>query len=137
MTEILSTIPSRQVVVLDANALMMPFQFGINIDLELGRLVPGCEIVVPSSVIAELRAVLEKTNDPTARGALSLAPKYRIFKTGGAGSKTGVSGDEAILGVARGLKAVIVTNDRELRARAQAAGLKVIGLRGKNHLEFL
>ena len=130
MNDISSKTRSRQLVVLDANALMMPFQFGLNIDLELGRLVPGCEMVVPSSVIEELKAVLGKTKDPHARSALSLAPKYRRINVEG-------SGDEAVLELARRLGAVIVTNDKGLRARAQAAGLKVIGLRGKNHLEFL
>jgi hypothetical protein len=130
MNELTSKAPSRQIVVLDANALMMPFQFGLNLDLELGRLVPGCEMVVPSSVIEELKAVLEKTSDPHARSALSLATKYRCIDVEGAG-------DEAVLDCAISLHAVLVTNDRGLRARAQAAGLKVIGLRGKNHLEFL
>jgi len=130
MNDISSKTRSRQLVVLDANALMMPFQFGLNIDLELGRLVPGCEIVVPSSVVDELRAVLEKTSDPHARSALSLAPKYRCIGVEG-------TSDEAVLDCAISLKAVLVTNDRGLRALAQAAGLTVIGLRGKNHLEFL
>jgi rRNA-processing protein FCF1 len=130
MNELKSKAPSRPVVVVDANALMMPFQFGLNIDLELGRLVPGCEMVVPSSVVAELRAVFEKTKDPHARSALSLAPKYRCIDVEG-------SGDDAVLELARRLGAVVVTNDRGLRARAQAAGLGVVGLRGKNHLEIL
>jgi hypothetical protein len=130
MNDLKSKAPSRQMVVLDANALMMPFQFGLNIDLELGRLVPGCEMVVPSSVMDELKAVLERTKDPHARSALSLAPKYRCINVEG-------SCDDAVLELARRLGAVVVTNDRGLRARAQAAGLKVIGLRGKNHLEFL
>jgi rRNA-processing protein FCF1 len=120
----------RQVVVLDANALMMPFQFGINIDIELDRLMPGCEMVVPSSVIQELRAVLERTGDPDARAALSLAPKYRFVRADG-------FGDEAVLKMAKGIEAALVTNDKDLRSRARAAGLKVIGLRGKNHLEIL
>jgi len=122
--------PPGMIVVLDANALMMPFQFGINIDIELGRLMPGCEIVVPSSVMIELEAVLKNTSDPHAKAALSLAPKYRFIKSDG-------FGDEAVLKMAKGLGAVIVTNDKELRSRAQAMGLRVIGLRGKNHLEML
>ncbi len=87
-------------------------------------------MVVPSSVIAELEAVLQRTKDPHARSALSLAKKYRCIDVEG-------SCDDAVLGLAISLKAVLVTNDRGLRARAQAAGLKVIGLRGKNHLEIL
>lgn len=122
--------PPKRIAVLDANALMMPFQFGINIDLELGRLMPGCDIIVPSSVIIELRAVLKKTGDPNAKAALSLAPKYRFVKADG-------FGDDSVLSMAKGLEAVLVTNDKQLRARAQAAGLHVIGLRGRNHLELL
>jgi len=130
MTEKTPVPPSRKAVVLDANALMMPFQFGINIDLELGRLVPGCEPVVPSSVIAELWAVLDKTSDPHAKAAIELAKKYRLVDSHG-------TGDSAVLDAAISLRAVVVTNDRGLRARARAEGLDVVGLRGRNHLEIL
>jgi len=38
-------------VVLDANALMMPFQYRINIDMELQRLLGNPAVYVPTSVI--------------------------------------------------------------------------------------
>jgi hypothetical protein len=122
--------PPRAIVVLDANALMMPFQFGLNIDIELGRLMPGCEIIVPSSVIIELRAVLKRTFDPHAKAALSLAPKYRFIRADG-------FGDDSVLKMAKDLEAALVTNDKQMRSRAHVLGLTVIGLRGKNHLEIL
>ena len=42
-------------IVLDANALLMPFQFNIHIDQELRRLFGDIPVVVPSSVLGELR----------------------------------------------------------------------------------
>ena len=42
---------ARLRVVLDANALMLPFQFSINLDVELGRLLGECDVYVPSSVV--------------------------------------------------------------------------------------
>ena len=65
-------------VVLDANALLMPFQFKINIDIEIERLLGGVEVLVPSSVIDELK----KLKDKDAKAALSLSKKYRRVEVG-------------------------------------------------------
>ncbi len=120
----------RPRVVLDANALMMPFQFSINIDAELDRLIPGCEALVPSSVIDELRRVAASGGRPEARAALELAARYRTVEARS-------EGDEAVLEVARRLGAALMTNDSNLRKRARAAGLRVIGMRGRDHLEMM
>ncbi|MEM2869575.1 MAG: twitching motility protein PilT [Thermoplasmata archaeon] len=117
-------------VVLDANALMMPFQFSINLDAELQRVLPGCKAVVPSSVVEELRALSASKKRPEARAALELAKRYRVVEAEG-------GGDEAVLSAALRIGAVLLTNDASLRKRARGAGLRVMYLRGRGHLEIL
>ncbi len=115
---------------LDANALMMPFQFSLNIDLELERLLGNFEIAVPSSVIVELRRVAVEQKASQAKGALRLAEKYRMHPVPG-------TGDDAVLAAALKLGAILLTNDAGLRRRARAAGLRTICLRGRSHLELV
>jgi hypothetical protein len=120
----------RTVVILDANALMMPFQFSVNLDIELGRLLGSFEMVVPSSVIVELKRVALEQKASDAKGALKLAAKYRTHKVAG-------TGDDAVLAAAKELGAVLLTNDAGLRRRAREAGLRTVCLRGRSHLELV
>ncbi|MCU0859442.1 MAG: twitching motility protein PilT [Thermoplasmata archaeon] len=113
------------VVVLDANALLMPFQFKINIDLELQRLFGCPDVVVPSSVLGELANAVDKN----AKVAMSLAKKYRVVETD-------LRGDDAVLELADRLGAAVVTNDRELISRVRERGLRVVRLRSSRHLEL-
>ncbi len=111
-------------VVLDTNALMMPFQFRLNLDAELERLLGPFEGIVPSSVLEEL----ERTKpERTARAARALASKYRVFETE-------EKGDAAILSVAQELRAAVVTNDKRLGSKLRALKLPVIYLRSRAHL---
>jgi hypothetical protein len=113
------------VVVLDANALLMPFQFKINLDLELKRLFGYPEVVVPSSVLGELANAVDKNS----KVALSLAKKYKVIETD-------LRGDDAVLDMAERLGAAVVTNDRELISRLRECGLRVVRLRSSRHLEL-
>jgi rRNA-processing protein FCF1 len=120
----------RSVVVLDANALMMPFQFKLNIDLELERLLGSFEVVVPSTVVEELKNVARTQKNSEAKVALKLASKYRIVEAEG-------RGDDAVLSAAKEMGAVLLTNDAELRKRARKAGLRTACLRSRTHLEMV
>ena len=113
------------IVVLDANALLMPFQFKINIDLELQRLFGCPDVVVPSSVLGELANAVDKN----AKAALSLARKYRVVETD-------LRGDDAVLEMADRFGAAVVTNDKELISRVRERGLRVVRLRSSRHLEL-
>jgi rRNA-processing protein FCF1 len=115
---------------LDANALMMPFQFSINLDLELQRICGRFEVVVPSTVLAELEKVAAEQKASPAKAALRLAAKYRTHRIQG-------SGDDAVLASAIKLGAVLLTNDAGLRRRARGAGLRTICLRSRSHLEIV
>lgn len=116
-----------QQVILDANALMMVFQFDINISSELERLLGAFEVVVPSSVLVELSGLSRDHAD--ARKALSLAERFRRVDVPG-------SGDDAIVDLARDLDAIVVTNDRELRGRLKALGKRSVFMRQGSHLEL-
>ena len=116
---------ARTRVVLDANALMLPFQFRVNLDAELARLLGECEVYVPSGVVRELERLAAE--DRTAKGALSLAAKYRMHETP-------ERGDAAVVAAAEALRAHVVTSDRGLLAVLRARGIPCVTLRSKTHL---
>jgi len=112
-------------VILDTNGLMMPFQFKVNIDLDLDRLLGFWYGIVPSCVIDELSGLSK--SDPHARAALKLAEKYEIIKTNAAG-------DDGVLEAVEKTGGILLTNDKELKKRAIARGSKVIYLRKRKYL---
>jgi len=112
-------------IVLDANALMMPFEFNINLDSEIKRLLGECEIVVPSGVVAELTKLSE--TDRAAKAGLRLAGKYRTLEVNG-------QGDDAVIEAAVSLRAAVVTNDDALLRRLREMGIARIRLRSRTHL---
>jgi len=110
-------------VVLDANSLLMPFQFSLNLDQEIRRLIGNAQIYVPSSVIDELTALDKKA-------PLELSKKYREVEVE-------KDGDEGVLEAASKLDGVVVTNDKELKKRALEQNNPVAFLRSKSHLELI
>lgn len=119
---------ARTRVVLDANALMLPFQFRVNLDAELTRLLGTYDAFVPSSVLGELRRLAAR--DRAAKAALALAAKYRTHETE-------ERGDRAIVAVATHLGAHVVTSDRGLLAALRELRIPRITLRSKTHLVLL
>jgi len=114
-----------RLVLLDANALLMPFQFQVHLDAELRRILGDVEVAVPSPVLAELDLLADHDRD--ARAAQRLAKNYRIIEGHG-------SADDALLDLAADRHAVVVTNDQPLLDRLQAAGIPRVFLRSRNHL---
>ena len=120
-------LPKR--VILDANALFIPFQFGVNLTQALGDLLgEGVEILVPSSVVDELERL--GGEDWRRRAALKLARQFKMINVEG-------RGDRAIVEAARKLKAPVVTQDKELKRRLKSEGLQVITLREKSYFVFV
>ena len=111
-------------VILDANALMMPFQYRINLDMEISRLVGIANIYVPSSVVGEIERISKKRWE--AKAALQLLKKYDVCVTD-------YLGDRGVIDCAKKLGGYVVTNDRKLIKELRKLGIKVIELRG-NHL---
>ncbi|MDR0509118.1 MAG: twitching motility protein PilT [Candidatus Methanoplasma sp.] len=112
-----------QTVVLDTNALLMPFEIRINLDLALSDLLGDVRCVVPGPLIGELKHLDHKFS----KAALELARKYEIVQTT-------LSGDEAVIEVAHSTGGYILTNDKSLRARARKEGIPLIYLRSSTHL---
>jgi len=110
-------------VVLDANALMMPFQFRLNLDIELKRLLGEVPVFVPSSVLGELGALADKE----AKAALALARRYQIVETE-------LRGDDAVLSIAEERSAAVLTNDRGLIRRLRERRIPVVRLRTGRYL---
>ena len=112
-------------VILDANALLMPFQFGINLDAEVSRLLGDCEMIVPSAVKSELRRLAAENR--AAKAGLKLSEKFQTVKSEG-------TGDESVVEAALALKAVVLTNDASLLKRLKELGIPRIRLRSHSHL---
>jgi len=114
-----------RLVLLDANALLMPFQFQVHLDAELRRVLGDVEIAVPTPVLAELALLADHDRD--ARAAARLAKNYRTIEGRG-------SADDALLDLATEQRAIVVTNDQALLDRLEAAGIPRVFLRSRNHL---
>ncbi len=111
-------------VVLDANALMMPFEYRLNLDLEIKRILGNVNILVPSCILGELERLSRKRWE--AKAALQLAKKYEMIEV----EKLG---DNGVLEAAKKLNAYVVTNDRALARILKKEGIKVLSMK-QNHL---
>jgi hypothetical protein len=108
----------------------MLFEFSIDLENELTKLVGKFKIIIPSPIVEELK-FLSNSGDgkkrQNAKAALQLIKNYEIVNIQG-------PGDDAVLNLAKKINGIVVTNDRELRRRIKELSLKVIFLRGKKKL---
>ncbi len=109
---------------------------GFDIFEELRRLLLApYELAIPEEVRTELGSIAEGRGKAgiAASVALKLSGDFRVIRAG-----TG-SADEAILKLARELaeRAVVCTNDGELKNILKSRGTRVIGVRDYSHLGFL
>jgi rRNA-processing protein FCF1 len=120
-----------RVVILDSNALMMQFQFHVDIEREVKRILNiNLDVVVPSIVMDELQRLAKEgamKEQGEARMAMELAKTFRIVDAPGAG-------DAGIMKLAESLNAVVVTNDKRLRAVLRAKGIPNIYMRSRAFL---
>ncbi len=119
---------------LDTNALMMPVELDVRLFDELERLT-GCspavlDLLVPRAVVDELDR-LSGGSDAQARAARvgrDLADRCQAVET------DEQYADDAVLALATARDALVVTNDRPLRTRLRADGLRVAAVRGRDTL---
>ncbi|MGC2289666.1 MAG: PIN domain-containing protein [Thermoplasmata archaeon] len=114
-------------VLVDANALLLPFTSHFRLEEEIYGQVDGARILVPSSVLGELERVANRGN-ASARAAREFARRFEI-------APTEAQGDAALVDLGRRLRAWVLTGDRELRTRLLEAGVPVLFPRGKSHLD--
>ena len=112
-----------QTVVLDTNALLMPFEVGLNLDIEVRNLLGDVRFVVPGPLVGELKHLDNKW----AKAAITLARSREIVQAES-------HGDDSVLEVAEREHAYVLTNHKELRRRARKAGIPLIYLRSGTHL---
>jgi rRNA-processing protein FCF1 len=122
-------------VIVDANALMMQFQYHVDLEQELERVIPGAfEVIVPDEVIDELEAKEAEASGKTAEEArlgIELAETFDVVEVEGDFDKT----DDAIVQMASEIdKSVVVTNDKLLRAQLRAQGVPNVHMRSKAFL---
>ena len=121
----------HKTVILDSSAILMFFEFSVDWEKELSRLLDGYCIVVPTEVIKELELLSRQTASARKRkasAALILAKRYQKTET------IAENADDAVIEAAKKTHGVVVTNDTELRKRLNHDSIPVIFLRGKKKL---
>lgn len=117
----------------DANTLLIPVQFGVDVFEEALRVVDTpVTYCVLDRVVEEVKALAAtKTKDaPAAKVALQLVKQKDLKGVPGSLDK---SVDDALVEACEPGDWV-VTQDKELKKKLKAKGVKVITLRNKNHL---
>lgn len=113
-------------VLLDTNALLLPFREHFPLESELRRVAAGATLRVPETALAELRRLAE-ANRAGAAAALTWARQFPVVASPGAG-------DDSIVAVAVRRGSVVATADRRLSERLQAAGVRVLRPRSRSTL---
>ncbi len=110
-------------VIMDANALLMPFQFGINLDMEIESLIGEFHGVVPSPILGEVR----KNGGKWAKVALSFAKRYEVMRTEN-------MGDKAVMELAKKLNGIVITNDEALQRKLRLERIPYIYMKNRSRL---
>jgi len=122
----------EKIVILDSNSIMMLFEFSIDLEDELTRLLGKYHIIVPKPIIEELKFLSKHGKGKKkliAKPALEFVSRYEVSSY-----YTDEKGDNAVFHLAKKLSGIVLTNDRILRKRLREESLHVIYLRGKNRL---
>ena len=123
----------EKTVILDSNAILMLFEFSLDLESELTRLLGKYKIIIPSPIIEELIFLSEEGRGQrriNAKASLELIKKYDVFNID---TKTA---DEAVLHTAQKTNGIVVTNDKELRQKLKELSIRVIFLKGIKTLEL-
>jgi hypothetical protein len=124
----------EEIVILDSNALMMLFEFSIDLENELNRLLGAYCIFVPTTVLDELSFLSMEGKGKQkriAKSALALAKNYKHIQ-----AQSYESVDDSLIFLAVENNCIVLTNDKELRKKLKELDLKVIFLREKKKLSI-
>nr|WP_292349245.1 MULTISPECIES: PIN domain-containing protein [unclassified Methanoregula] len=123
-------------ILLDANALMMPAQYQIDLFDELRALVGGYEPLVLKRVMNELEGISREKGQTGAAARMGLTIGSRCTVAEDKDLKPGTV-DEQVVDYAVRNGCLVVTNDRRLRDELYARGIGVISMRKQKKLELL
>lgn len=122
-------------VIVDSNALFVPFQFKIDIFEDLKMLLNrNSELMLLSPIRDELEKIANKGSPKMrkqASSALKLAEECTLVNCD---KKFALSPDDAIVKMAREWSCLVFTNDKELRKRLRNINVPVIYVRQKSKL---
>ena len=119
-------------VFLDTNAIFMIFEFSVNLESELTRLLGSFSIKIPIAVSQEIDTILKRGKGKQknlAKPALKFIQRYSIYD-----HPRYNNADDALLHEAGKVDAVVVTNDFDLIDRLKEKQIPRIFLRGKHQL---
>jgi rRNA-processing protein FCF1 len=128
--------PRRKLkVILDSNALFVPFEYRIDIFTELERLMRSrFEPILLSPIRDELERLATQGSPKMRKNASQALKLAQRCKTVKADDQSGASADDIIMEVAREPGHVVFTNDRHLRKRLRDINVPVIYVRQKSYL---
>ncbi|MBN1281084.1 MAG: hypothetical protein JXA00_05495 [Candidatus Thermoplasmatota archaeon] len=119
----------RKTVILDSSAVLSFFEFSVDWQQELGRLLGSYHIVVPQAVAQELQVLAKRQRGgKNAAAGLKLIAPYEVL------ADAAQDADQACLNLALRTKGIVATNDTALRQRLKQQGVPVVFLRGKKRL---
>jgi hypothetical protein len=124
---------ATKIAVLDTSAILMLFEFSIDLEDELSRLIGSYKVIIPKPIVDELIFLSKKGKGKKqnfAKASLKLIEKYDVIDV------NGERGDDSVLALAKKFNCFLVTNDRELKKRAKREGLHTIFLRKKGKLDL-
>lgn len=119
-------------VFLDTNAIFMIFEFSLNLESELTRLLGSFSIKIPIAVSHEIETIKKRgkgKQKKLAKPALQFIQRYPIYD-----HPMYNNADDALFYEAGKVNAVVVTNDLDLRNRLKEKQIPRIFLRGKHQL---
>jgi rRNA-processing protein FCF1 len=122
---------ATKTVVLDSSAILMIFEFSIDIEKELARILGSYKIIVPKTIFTELKNLSEQGSGKKkqiAKPALKFVERYEIVED------TSKFGDDSVIELAKKYNGIVFSNDKELRKKSRKEKLKTICLRGKKYL---
>jgi rRNA-processing protein FCF1 len=124
---------SEQIIIFDTNAILMLFEFNIDLDNELKRLIGKYKIVIPKQVKDELIRFSEKTNGEKkihSKASLKLIKEFEII------DNCEKDADSAVLFLAKKTNGIVLTNDKKLRKILKENSILTMFLRAKKTLEL-
>ena len=117
-------------VILDSSAVMMLFEFSIDLETQLTTLLGKYKIIVPKPIFNELDFLSKHGKGKKkllAKPSLQIIKNYKILDSE-------KKGDDSVIYLAKKLNGIVLTNDKELIKRSKKLSLKVIYLRSKKKL---
>ena len=109
----------------------MFFEFSVDWEKELARLLHAYEIIVPVAVVQELEILSIKRIGEKQRNAKAALKYVRRYETVETQAK---NADEAVVEAAKTTKGIVFTNDTALRQHLRQEGIPFLLLRGRKKL---